>query len=82
MTPNERQTIIDQFTSGSALMVLVIAYAVAAIHLKLQYDCWRVHCLEMHHNIGITAQAVGRARRLSNLPKSVYLYEYTVPNIF
>lgn len=83
MTSTERQATVDRFNKkGSGLMALVMPYAIAAVGLNLQNDCWRVHCFEQPHNIAIASQAIGRARRLGNPSKWVYVYEYTIPNTF
>ena len=63
-------------------MVLVTVYALASTGLNLQKDCWRVHCVESSHNLGIREQAIGRVCRMGNPSEFVWVTEYFIPDTF
>lgn len=79
----EREHVIESFTTNiTSSMVIVGTYACASTGLDLQTRCWRVHLFELAHNTGISAQAIGRVRRLGNPSEVVFVYEYSVKDSF
>lgn len=54
--PDERDAIVDQFNRDeSKAMILVITYTVGSTGLNLQQRCWRVHIIEITHNLDMKA---------------------------
>ena len=79
----ERRRMIDEFNFNSERkMVLVTVYALASTGLNLQKDCWRVHCVESSHNLGIKEQAIGRVCGIGNPAEFVWATEYSIPDTF
>lgn len=79
----ERDAVITAFTEhDDRAQVLITTYAVGSAGLNLQAKCWRVHMIESAHNLGVQAQALGRAVRVGNPSAVVWLYEYYVAETF
>ena len=83
MINTKKQIIVNRFNKKSSeLITLMMSYVIAAMKLNFQNNCWRVHCFEQSHNIAIVSQTINRIKRLNNSSKWIYVYEYTIFNIF
>lgn len=79
----ERDAVITAFTECTdRAQILITTYAVGSTGLNLQQMCWRVHMVECAHNLGVQAQALGRAVRVGNPSAVVWMYEYYVAGSF
>ncbi len=83
MTAAQRREVAQEFDRNPyKYKVLITPYGLACTGYNFQHSCWHLHCYEVSLNEGITAQAIGRNRRIGCPSDVVYVYLYYIQGTF
>ena len=63
-------------------MILLVIFALVAVRINFQKNCWRIHIIESFNNEDIRDQIIDRVRRFENSSRIVFLYKYFISDIF